>query len=1319
MLGFIAKYNSEDKKLNTSNLLYKLSFLYNTTSMKLNSSNSSPYPVLNDSELLFKMVFNQQFQFMAILSPEGRVLEVNELALTSQGVAREDYVGKLFWNSPAWCNFPEWENIWKQRLVKASNQQSPVITEDIFQIEDGSVHSADASTTAIYDPHNGKLSGYIVQAIDTTKRRLRENQIKENEARLKFVLEHSHIGHWDLNLIDHTSNRSLRHDQIFGYDSLLPQWTYEMFLEHVIPEERADVDNNFQKAIKNKQDWEIECRIIRKDGEIRWVLASGGHVVDTTGEAKLMSGVVQDVTEQKRAEINELRHSAELKSLIKALPDTYFRMMSDGTILDYHAPNVRELYLKPDDFLGKRMQDVLPQNIGGLFQSKIDEMAQAEKTLVFKYELIINNEVSHFDARLNRITLNDQLICVIRDVTEQNHFYDLLQESQAQAQLGSWEQTFDNENLFWSNEVYRIFEYDPKITMSYEQFIERVHPDDRSKVTTSFQSSFEKRIPYQLEHRLLFPDGRIKYVMERAEHFYDNNKHIRTQGTVQDITDRKIAENTLQQSEATIRKKLKAILEPDADIDALELSDIIDAEGLQSLMNDFYELTGMLGAVLDIKGNILVAVGWQDICTQFHRCHPDTQKNCIESDTILTHGVEQGTFKAYHCKNNMWDMVTPIVIGGKHLGNVFIGQFFYEDEVPDVGLFKEQAKRYGFDEQTYLGALDRVPRFTRDEVAKGMHFYAKLADIISASSFSAIKQSRLLAERILSEEKLKLAASVFTHARESIVITDAAGIILDVNDNFTYTTGYSREESIGKNPRILQSGRQSPEFYAEMWKGLKEENYWSGEIWNRRKNGEVYAEIKTISAVRDVNGITTHYVALGNDITPMKAHQDQLEHIAHYDILTNLPNRVLLADRLSQAMLQCSRNKQSLAVVFLDLDGFKAVNDAYGHDMGDELLIALSVRMKGALREGDSLARIGGDEFVAVLTGLNTVEDCEPVLERFLLASSEPVTVDDVVLNVSASIGVTLYPQDNVDADQLMRHADQAMYVAKESGKNRYHLFDTAQDDAVKVQRESIEAIRIALNNHQFVLYYQPKINMRTGKVTGFEALIRWQHPERGLLNPIEFLPIIENHAISIEMGEWVIDAALSQISQWQAMGLNLPLSTSVNVAAVQLQQANFVDRLTTLLAAHPDVEPRYLELEVLETSALEDVQHVSTMMTACMALGVNFALDDFGTGYSSLTYLRRLPANLIKIDQTFVRDMLIDVDDLAIVEGVIGLAKSFKRDVIAEGVETIEHGTALLQLGCELAQGYGIARPMPGSDIPVWINDWKPDTSWQTQIKK
>jgi len=572
-----------------------------------------------------------------------------------------------------------------------------------------------------------------------------------------------------------------------------------------------------------------------------------------------------------------------------------------------------------------------------------------------------------------------------------------------------------------------------------------------------------------------------------------------------------------------------------------------------------------------------------------------------------------------------------------------------------------------------------------------------------------------ITQRQKNEEKLKRAASVFIHAHEGIMITDASATITEVNHSFSRITGYSSEEVLGKNPRIFQSGRHSSEFYAEMWGKLLTQGYWDGEIWNRRKNGEIYPLMLTISAVKNEEGVVQHYVCLYSDITSMKEYQDQLEHIAHFDLLTNLPNRALLADRLSQAMFQCNRHQQSLAVLFVDLDGFKQVNDTNGHDIGDELLIAISVRMKEALREGDSLARIGGDEFVAVLTDLTSLESAEPVLKRLLLAASKPVTIDGLILNVSASIGVTFYPEDNVDADQLMRHADQAMYVAKESGKNRYHIFDTAKDDALKAQRDSLQAIQDGIDKQQFLLHYQPKVDMLKDKVIGVEALIRWQHPERGLLEPIEFMPVIESSYIIVKLGEWVIDSALAQISEWQKAGLNLPVSTSVNIAAVQLQQHDFIEKLANIIAAHPDVDPSYLQLEVMETSSLYDVNHVSAIMNGCMALGVDFALDDFGTGYSPLVYLRRLPASMIKIDQSFVQNMLSDKDDLAIVEGVIALAKSFKRDVIAEGVETIQHGAVLLQLGCHLAQGFGIARPMSAADIPAWVSNWKADASWQS----
>ncbi len=597
---------------------------------------------------------------------------------------------------------------------------------------------------------------------------------------------------------------------------------------------------------------------------------------------------------------------------------------------------------------------------------------------------------------------------------------------------------------------------------------------------------------------------------------------------------------------------------------------------------------------------------------------------------------------------------------------------------------------------------------------KGAWVFAKASPLHDRSGnvVGAIEVIRDVSKDKRAEEQLRLSASVFTYAREAIIITDDTGIILEVNDAFTTITGYSREEAIGQNPNMLKSGRQEKGFYVVMWRSLMENGHWHGEVWNRHKNGEVYAELLTISAVRDKSNNTRHYVALFTDITKIKEHQSQLEHIANFDALTALPNRLLLADRLLQAILQCKRQKKSLAVVYFDLDGFKAVNDNHGHAAGDQLLITLAGRMKRTLREGDTLARIGGDEFVAVLLDLTDEHSIEPMLTRLLVAAAKPVQVGDIQVQVSTSLGVAFYPQkDDVDADQLLRQADQAMYQAKVTGKNRYCTFDAEQDRSVRGYHEKLEQVRLALINNEFVLYYQPKVNMRTGEIIGAEALIRWQHPEKGLIAPAQFLPLIEDHSIAVQLGEWVIDTALVQIERWQAEEMNIPVS--VNIGARQLQGIDFVENLAALLKAHPTVKPSDLELEVLETSALEDITRVSQVINACGQMGVGFALDDFGTGYSSLTYLKRLPVSLLKIDQSFVRDMLDDPDDLSIIQGVLGLARAFGRKIIAEGVETSEHGRMLLRLGCEHAQGYGIARPMPAGAMKEWSATWRTHADW------
>jgi len=569
-----------------------------------------------------------------------------------------------------------------------------------------------------------------------------------------------------------------------------------------------------------------------------------------------------------------------------------------------------------------------------------------------------------------------------------------------------------------------------------------------------------------------------------------------------------------------------------------------------------------------------------------------------------------------------------------------------------------------------------------------------------------------ITERKLAEEKLKLSSRVFSDTQEGIIITDANKLIVDVNPAFSNITGYSSEEIIGKNPSILSSGKQSPEFYTDMWKNIEEYGQWQGEIWNRNKEGQLYAELLAISTLYNESGDAVNYVGVFSDITHSKRQQDKLDLMAHYDVLTQLPNRVLLADRFHQASAHSKRTGHQLAICFLDLDHFKPINDKFGHETGDHILVQVANRIKDSIRDEDTVSRQGGDEFALLLGEIESFSQCEDFLSRLLSSISEPYIINGVTHHLSASVGVTLFPFDDSDLDTLLRHADLAMYQAKLLGRNRYHLFSIEQDqkDAYKYNR--LGEIQHALTSNELCLYYQPKVDMETGLVFGAEALMRWNHPEKGLIPPLDFLPIIEGTDLEIKIGNWVIEQALVQLEQWQAQGIKLEVS--VNIASFHLQSFSFIEGLETALAKHPTIDHKYLQLEILESSSLSDINNVSSIVRTCQeALGTNVALDDFGTGYSSLTHLRSLPANIVKIDQSFIRDMLDDPDDYAIIDGVLGLADAFNRKVIAEGVETTEHGLMLLIMGCHQAQGYGIAKPIPADDFSEWLSNYRPNQEW------
>ena len=562
----------------------------------------------------------------------------------------------------------------------------------------------------------------------------------------------------------------------------------------------------------------------------------------------------------------------------------------------------------------------------------------------------------------------------------------------------------------------------------------------------------------------------------------------------------------------------------------------------------------------------------------------------------------------------------------------------------------------------------------------------------------------------------EMARVILASISEAVIATDAAGCISTINAEAEHLTGWSRQQAIGLPLgdvfRLVDLDNRGP-IECPATVAIRENRAFRFETDALlvARDGREFIVEASAAPIRGEAAEPLGAVLICRDVSDNRHLQRCIAWQAGHDALTHLPNRNLLTDRLRQAMAQAQRQRTLLAVCYLDLDGFKPINDRYGHEIGDRVLVSVAERLTALIRGSDTVARIGGDEFVLLLTGAEAPTDFHPVLERLLAEVAAPYHVDSRQLTVTASIGVAICPLDDSDPDTILRHADQAMYYAKQTGRNRYQLFDSEYDRKLGRHREEIVRIRQALKEQEFRLYFQPKVNIRTGKVIGAEALIRWLHPERGLVPLGEFLPVIANTDVTESLDTWVINEVLRQMSAWSAQGFTLPIS--VNISPDNLQRAEFVDQLAASLAAHADVAPSLLELEVIESAAIDDLGHIRHVIEACHRLGVTFSLDDFGTGYSCLANLRRLPVDGLKIDQSFIRDMLDDSNDLAIVEGVIGLAQVFQSHVIAEGVETTEHAIMLMRLGCDIVQGFGIARPMPAEELPDWVRQFKPDPKW------
>lgn len=559
-----------------------------------------------------------------------------------------------------------------------------------------------------------------------------------------------------------------------------------------------------------------------------------------------------------------------------------------------------------------------------------------------------------------------------------------------------------------------------------------------------------------------------------------------------------------------------------------------------------------------------------------------------------------------------------------------------------------------------------------------------------------------ITDRKIAEHELRLAANVFESSKEAVMIMDAGRTVVSVNRAFTGVTGLRREEVIGAAPVVLESGRHDAMFLESLWTAAQEDGGWEGELWLRRRDQLVFPAWTRLSAVRDESGVVTHYIGIFEDISERKAQEARIHHLAQHDFLTGLPNRALLEDRMRKALPLAQRTASRLAVLFLDLDRFKIINDSLGHQMGDQLLKQVARRLAGCVRAADTVSRQGGDEFVLLLQDLDEPDDVAAVARKVLEVIAEPFSIDGMNLSVTPSIGIAVYPEDGTEFPVLLKNADAAMYHAKAVGRNNYQFF-TADMNARVLERVDIEArLRRALAGDEFHLHYQPRIDLATGRIAGLEALLRWTDPDLGEMPADRFIPVAEESGLIISVGEWVIAEVCRQCAAWRG-DPRFDVPVSVNVSAVQFRQRGLEQAIETALA-DSGIPAAKLELELTESAIIEDVEQARGMLERLKARGIRLSVDDFGTGYSSLAYLRRLPIDRLKIDRSFVNDVTDDPEDAVITTAIIGMARTLGLRTLAEGVETPAQLAFFRERGCDEAQGYLLARPMPPDALLAWL---------------
>jgi len=1058
-----------------------------------------------------------------------------------------------------------------------------------------------------------------------------QKALVDSEKQYRQLVETTSVIAWELDISSlRFTYMSPRVEELTGFSQEL--WEgFNFWVERLHPEDREWASEFCMVETEKGRDHIFEYRMLTRKGEIIWI-RDVVTVVMQQGKPVTLRGYFIDNTERKLAELSLKKNERWLAQIMDTLPNGVQECDVDGKITYSNIEHHQILGVANGSLPGHHIWDFVPGD-----QKKI-ELRDYLRHLVSVqpepeiYEVrnvtidgcLIDVEVV-WDYRRNDQGEVTGFISIISDVTERKLIQNELKEkekslanAQKIAHVGNWELKLDENKLSWSDEVFRIFEIDPhKFAASYEAFVNAIHPEDRELVNNAYADSVLNEAPYDIEHRLLMPDGRVKYVVERGETIFDKHaKPLCSIGIVMDITERELVRQQFEQSES----KFRAITEQ-----ATDGITVADPEGRYLFVNKaFCDMIGyseqelLTMTVFDVKA-------------------PEQDKTSFER----TKGRDQG-------------LSVQVELQRKD-GSIFISEVI--------------GKMIEFDGQT------RVLGTVRD-----------------------------ISERTLSENALRTSEQRFQDFAET-----AADLFweMDKNLRFTYVSGkvnklmgQNDDAVIGKNRQELYAGQpisETVEFehHLKLIEAHKPfDNFITSWI---EADGEMRFIQVSGKPRFDSEGDFLGYRGVSQDITDSKMAEEKILHQAHFDTLTGLPNRFLSLDRLTQLVYDAERNEDKVAVLFLDLDDFKKVNDTLGHETGDKLLIEASERLKHAVRNRDTVGRLGGDEFIVLLGGVNDASDAIPMTENIINCLRDSFHIEGRELILSGSVGIALYPQDGLTPSDLLRNADSAMYHAKELGRNTYSFFTEAMNQQVSRRLEIEEQIHGALGRKEFSVFYQPKIDVNTSEIIGAEALLRWNNPALGFVSPAEFIPIAEQTGLIVSIGNFVLSEALSKTALWQK---TIPdLKMAVNLSPSQFRDPKLVQSVKHSIK-QSGVGSEHLELEITEGVLMSGHAYIDAALSGLKDLGVSIAMDDFGTGYSSLGYLRNYPFDVLKIDQTFVRDITVDQADRELINAAVAMAHGLNLLVVAEGVETVEQLDYLKSIGCDCAQGYLFGKPVPADDF-------------------